>query len=82
MIIEVKVFAVAKQLVGAEVVKIELPSQSTVGQLRQALADQYPELGETLRHVVFAVNQEYASNETSIPLHAEVACIPPVSGGT
>ena len=81
MIVQVKMFAVAKQLVGTELIQIELPSHSTVGQLRAALGDQYPELNEVLGHVVFAVNQEYATDNTTVPPDSEVACIPPVSGG-
>ncbi len=78
---QVKLFAVARQLAGREVAEVELAEGATVGQLRVALAQQYPELTETLERAVFAVNQEYADDQTTVPSDAEVACIPPVSGG-
>jgi molybdopterin converting factor small subunit len=31
--------------------------------------------------LMFAIDAEYAVDATPIPLAAEVACIPPVSGG-
>jgi molybdopterin converting factor small subunit len=38
-------------------------------------------LAVVLRHAMFAVNTDYAADDTVIPPRAEVACIPPVSGG-
>ena len=81
MILRVKLFAVAKQLAGSDAVEVDLPQGSTVGQLRAAVAEQMPALAEVLGHVMIAVNMQYASDETVVPARAEVACIPPVSGG-
>ena len=81
MKVEVKLFAVAKQLVGAETVNLELPRGATVKELRAALVQQQPAMADVVQHVLFAVNTEYADDETTIPNDAEIACIPPVSGG-
>lgn len=81
MRVAVKLFAVAKQLAGTETVEVELPADATVGQLRAALAGQYPVLSEVLSRVTFAVNQAYATDQTKVMPDSEVACIPPVSGG-
>ena len=81
MKVQLKLFAVAKQLVGTDSVEIELPERPTVGQLRIALAGQYPELTDVLAQTTFAVNQEYATDQTTLTPNSEVACIPPVSGG-
>ena len=81
MNVRVRLFAVARQLVGADAAELELPAKSTVGDLRAALIARYPRLGNVNRHLVFAVNAEYAGDETRIPEDAEIACIPPVSGG-
>jgi molybdopterin converting factor subunit 1 len=81
MTVRVQLFAVAKQLAGHEALDIEIPDGGTVGHLRSALAAQIPALTDALPRMMFAVNQEYATNETFIPPGAEVACIPPVSGG-
>ena len=81
MKINVKLFAVARQRVGASTVDVELPPAATVRQLRGALVEQYPALFDVIPHVRFAVNSEYAADSTTISPHCEVAIIPPVSGG-
>ena len=81
MKLRVKLFAVARQRVGREAIEIELPEAASVRQLRGAIAEQYPPLADVLAHVRFAVNSDYASDATPIPAAAEVAIIPPVSGG-
>jgi molybdopterin converting factor subunit 1 len=77
----VKLFAVARQRVGRDWIEVELPDGATVGQLRSAVAEQFPPLADVLTSVRFAVNSDYATEATPIPSAAEVAVIPPVSGG-
>ncbi len=77
----VKLFAVARQRVGQNVVELELAGEPTVRMLRLALTENYPVLTDVLPHVRFAVNSEYASDAQLIPAGADVAVIPPVSGG-
>ena len=81
MIVRVKLFAVAKDLAGSDCVAVELPDQATVGQLRMALAAQYPQLAQLSRQVLFAVEMQYVADSATVPPQAEVACVPPVSGG-
>ena len=81
MIVQVKLFAVAKQVVGSETATVELPDDAAVSDLRQALARDYPALETTLSSVVFAVNAEFATDQTRLSVSDEIACIPPVSGG-
>jgi molybdopterin synthase sulfur carrier subunit len=81
MKLNVKLFAVARQLAGAEVVSVDLPAAATVATLRAAMSAQYPALADAMNSIVFAVNSEYADDRSVIPSDAEVACIPPVSGG-
>ena len=81
MKVSVQMFAAARQLSGQSAVQIELPPGATLRELRAALAVQSPSLGDLLPHLKFAVNMEYAADEKVIPEGAEVACIPPVSGG-
>jgi molybdopterin converting factor subunit 1 len=66
-------------LLGNRELAFEL-SGNSVGDLRNTLATQYPDL-KKLKSLFIAVNQEYASDEA--PLHEtdEIALIPPVSGG-
>ena len=81
MKVEVKLFALAKQLAGCETIEVDLPEGAGVSALRQAVGGQHPELSELVRHVLFAVNTEYADENSPIPNGAEIALIPPVSGG-
>lgn len=77
----VKLFAGARELAEAGEVEVEIPQNATIGNLREALRQQLPALGPLLPHAMFAVNASYADDATVIPDTAELACIPPVSGG-
>jgi molybdopterin synthase sulfur carrier subunit len=79
--IEVKLFAVAKDLAGVSAVEVDLSPPATIGHLRQALVAKVPALAPILPHVLFAVDAVYADDRAEIPAGADVACIPPVSGG-
>jgi molybdenum cofactor cytidylyltransferase len=81
MRISVKLFAVARQRAGREVVLVELPGPATVANLRSALAEQHPSLAGIVPHARFAISSEYAADQAVVPADAEVAIIPPVSGG-
>jgi molybdopterin converting factor small subunit len=45
------------------------------------LAAQIPQLSGLIGQMTFAIGTRYAADESVIPVGAEVACIPPVSGG-
>jgi len=81
MKLRVKLFAVARQRVGKDEIEVELPGRATVRQLRGALAQQFPPLAAVLGHVRLAVDSEYANDALELTPAAEVAIIPPVSGG-
>ena len=81
MIVEVKLFAVAKQRVGTATCTVELPDSATVADLRRELSRQVPELADVMSSMLFAVGTEYATDSTIISAGDEIACIPPVSGG-
>jgi molybdopterin synthase sulfur carrier subunit len=81
MLIRVKLFALARQLAGRETIDVELPEGSTVADLRKRLAADVPQLAGLMKHLTFAVGTDYAADHAKIPAGADVACIPPVSGG-
>lgn len=81
MRIQVRLFAVAKELSGQDAVVVELPEGSTLKQLRGQLVRQVPALAAVLPRVLFAVGTEYVQDDTVLSAGDEVACIPPVSGG-
>jgi molybdopterin converting factor subunit 1 len=79
--LRVRLFAVARQLAGTDQVTLEVPEPCTAGQLRLALSDQVPALRDVLPRILLAVDSDYVQPDAVIPANAEVACIPPVSGG-
>lgn len=81
MIVHVRLFARAKDVAGTESAKIELAEGSTVGELRRRLAAAYPKLAALLERSALAVNDEFAEDSLILPPRAEVALLPPVSGG-
>lgn len=81
MIVRVRLFAVARQLAGAEWIELDVSDAPTVAVLRGALLARLPALEPMRASLRFAVNNEYANDSTVVPGNAEVACIPPVSGG-
>ena len=77
----VLLFARARDLIGCDRVSIADPAPVTVGELRRRLMQQYPRLAGLAERSAFAVNDEFADDQAQIPLGAEVALLPPVSGG-
>jgi molybdopterin synthase catalytic subunit len=81
VLLEVRLFALARERVGQPSVVVELPESPTVGMLKEVLAATQPALAPLIPHLRFAINSEYAEDAMVIPSGAEAAAIPPVSGG-
>jgi sulfur-carrier protein len=81
MNVKIKLFAAAKELMGGDELVVDVPAGSTVADLRQIVAGQQPALGKLLPHSLWAVDAEYAANDTPLTEHSHIALIPPVSGG-
>ena len=81
MLVHVRLFARARELAGTSQVSLELPAGATVGDLRQRLAAVHPPLQPLLARSALAVNNEFAGDGLTLPVPAEVALLPPVSGG-
>jgi molybdopterin converting factor subunit 1 len=77
----VLLFARAKDMIGVDRIEITAPEPATVGELRRRLVQQYPHLAGLLEKSAFAINDEFADDRAAIPVGAEVALLPPVSGG-
>jgi len=79
--VNVRLFAVARELAGADSVELDVSPGAKVAELRRSIVERLPQLAQYGPQLRFAVNTEYADDSTSIPAAAEIACIPPVSGG-
>jgi molybdopterin synthase sulfur carrier subunit len=81
MMVPVRLFARARDLAGTDLVNVELPQGATVADLRTKLGTACPALASLLPRSAVAVNEEFADDDEAIPSGAEVALLPPVSGG-
>jgi molybdopterin converting factor small subunit len=81
MKLNIKLFAAARDLVERDSIEIELRAGATVADLRRSVVEQFPKLRELVVRSMFAIDCEYATNERIVPPDAQLALIPPVSGG-
>ncbi len=81
MNLTVRLFARARDLAGTNAVIVHLPAGATVGDLRRCLATEYPALAGLLERSALAINDEFADDALTLPARAEIALLPPVSGG-
>lgn len=81
MRIEVKLFAAASQFADLAVAVVDLQGSATIADLRRELILQHPQLAPLRSHLLFAIDQDYATEDAVINPTQEIAAIPPVSGG-
>lgn len=81
MKVEIRLFATMKDKVGQSRIEVAVDEPSTVQQLLEATADQYPQLKSSLEVALVSVNKAFADEETIIYSGDEIAMFPPVSGG-
>jgi molybdopterin synthase catalytic subunit len=81
MIVTVRLFARARDLVGADQIKLELPMSATAADLRTQLAIRVPALAGLLERSALAVDGEFAERDQLLSANTEIALLPPVSGG-
>ncbi len=80
--ITVLLFASLRDDLGSSSIQLEVPQSTiTVEELLKLVKERFPVLRRRLGAVRVAVNQEFRNGPESIPERAEVALIPPVSGG-
>ncbi|WP_209328790.1 molybdopterin converting factor subunit 1 [Lunatimonas salinarum] len=77
----VKLFGIAREIVGSA--ELSLPEEievKDVKEFKEWLFKNYPKFSH-LKSLAVAVNQEYAEDHELLDQNAEIALIPPVSGG-
>lgn len=79
--LRVLAFATASDALGAAESELELPAVASVAELRRVLAERYPALAPLGARLAIAVDGELARADTLLRDGAEVALLPPVSGG-
>jgi molybdopterin synthase catalytic subunit/molybdopterin synthase sulfur carrier subunit len=81
MTLTVRLFARARDLAGTERIAVDLPATATAGELRRQLAVQIPALSGLIERSALAVAGEFAEDSHLLSPDAEIALLPPVSGG-
>jgi molybdopterin converting factor subunit 1 len=82
MMISILFFAGLRDRAKTHRAELDLPVESTVGDLKAAIEKQFPAVVPLLANALISVNQAYALDTDVIPSGAEVALFPPVSGGS
>jgi molybdopterin converting factor small subunit len=82
MIVRVRLFARARELASRDFLDLEIPPGSTVADLRGRLAAHCPSLRSLLERSALGVDCEFASDSQVLQEGAEIALLPPVSGGS
>jgi molybdopterin synthase sulfur carrier subunit len=81
MMVRIRLFALARDLCGAEWIEVLVPETARIVDLRAALSRAHPALSPLTSSAMFAVGAEYVSDDFPLNNGGEVACILPVSGG-
>jgi molybdopterin converting factor small subunit len=81
MRIRLLAFATAADALGARESELELPEAATVAVLRARLLARAPALAPLGSRLAIAVDGALADDGAPVPPGAEVALLPPVSGG-
>jgi MoaE-MoaD fusion protein len=74
-------FATLRDRAGTKSMELDIPSDLTVQGLKDKISSEYPTLRESMSSALITINREYAFDDAVIPLNAELAMFPPVSGG-
>jgi molybdopterin synthase catalytic subunit len=80
--IRIRLFAMQRELAGTRELTVDVPAGATVEDAWAAVVVLVPRLAPGRSSVRFAVNGRYAEVGTPLADGDEVACIPPVSGGS
>ena len=79
--VRVRLFARLRELAGFELESVEVPPDSTVADVYEAVRRAHPDFQVEQESVRAALNQEFADWDEVVSNGDEVAFIPPVSGG-
>ena len=80
---KIKYFAWIKDITNLEEEEINLNEAKNLDELKTYIVKKYPDLKKHMIKEIlrFAINQEYAVNNTNLNEEDEIAIFPPVSGG-
>lgn len=80
--IKVLFFATLRDKAGTKSLELDIAPGATVRDVKDTVIRQFPGIQETIEHCLVSLNHEYSDDPAEIPLAAEIAFFPPVSGGS
>ena len=80
MRVTVRLFAGLRELAG-DSVTVDVPVGATAGDMKRAVANRLPTVARLVERSAVAVGHDFVADTGAIADGAEVALIPPVSGG-
>ncbi|PZF90380.1 molybdopterin converting factor subunit 1 [Listeria ivanovii] len=82
MLTTIKFFAFLVEKTNKTEIKLNLQQCRTVGEVRELISSEFPEIAVDLSTCMLAVNMEFQQDQDVLPEKIEeIAVIPPVSGG-
>lgn len=81
MRVQVLLFSVLREKIGAQALPVELSAPATGTDLLDRLTDEHPVIGDYRGVLRLAVNEAYEPESVALADGDEVALITPVSGG-
>ena len=80
--VTVILYANFKDVTGTGRIELEMPPDSTVGDVKQALLKQHPRLRTHFAKMTTVVNKHNVSLDSDpLPQNAEIILMPPLAGG-
>jgi molybdopterin converting factor small subunit len=80
--VPVSLFARYREAVGRDRIEVDVPDGATVEDVWRAVAAAHPVLVRYRPHTLFAVGNDYVRADRQVQPGEELACFPPVSGGS
>ena len=77
---KINLFGVTRDIVGGNIIEVEMSKSADVQTILSELKTKYPKLKD-IKSLLVAVNSEYAESDLTLSENDEIALIPPVSGG-
>jgi MoaE-MoaD fusion protein len=81
ILVRLKLFATARELVGERELDLNLPTGSTIRELKDLLASRYSIPQNKINSLIFSKNHEFVPIDSILENKDEIGVFPPVSGG-